>query len=449
MIYRNYRQMSLVAVAACLLVSCGKNGSNPLTGDGGILPGGGGDPLALIAKQCGIDIDCTAGGIAKGNASISGVLAIDAFFQSVLDFQAKADNVSASIDAQLTAIRGDFGIAASADLATELKAQVSANIEGSLTVKAEPAKCEVDAQATLEAQAHCDASVNPGSATVKCQGSCDVEADAMVDCGANADLMCTITPPMGMCSGTCKGTCEAKLSGAAKCDGTCKGTCMGNCSAYSDSGATQCAGSCDGMCMGSCEATLMAEAKCDGTCSGECTIKPPDGKCTGAIRAHCDAKANAMVECKGRCDGSIEPPSAKAECNASAKAEAKLNVECTPPRVAIAYKLKAGVNADAQAKFEAGLKNLQVRLPALLAAIGKANAVVDAGKGLTSDGKAAVEGGITAASSAAAKGDLKVIFGLKCAAKELGNVGGAIKGSSDRLAASVKASADLKGALGL
>lgn len=443
----NYKTLGLIAIAAGMLVSCGKNG-NPLTGgDGGLpaIPG----VAAELAKRCGIDVDCKAGGIVQGNASISGVVSVDAFFQSVLDFEAKADNVSAAIDAQIAAIRGDFGIAASANLATELKAQVSANVEGALTVKAEPAKCSVDAKATLEAQAHCDASVKPGSATVKCQGSCEVDANAMVDCGANADLMCTITPPMGMCSGTCKGTCEAKLSAAAKCDGTCKGTCTGNCSAYSDSGATQCAGQCDGMCMGSCEATLTAEAMCSGTCSGECTIKPPSGTCMGAIRAHCDAKASAMVECKGRCDGNIEPPSAKAECNASAKAEAKLNVECTPPRVTIAYKLKAGVNADAQARFEAGLKNLQVRLPALLAAIGKASAVVDAGKGLTTDAKGALTAGVKAAALAAGKGDLKVLFGLQCAAKELGNVGTAIKGSSDRLAASVKSSADLTAALGL
>jgi hypothetical protein len=442
MTYKNYRKLVLVAIAAGALASCGKN--NPLGGDGGLGPIG--DVAATLAKQCGIDVACKSG-LAEGNASISGVVAIDSFFQSVLNFEAKADNVSASIDAQIAAIRGDFGLAANADLAAGLKAQISANVQGSLTIKAEPAKCEVDVQATLQAQAHCDAKVNPGSASVKCEGSCEVEADAKVDCGADATLMCTVTPPMGMCSGTCKGTCETKLSAAAKCDGTCKGTCMGNCSAYSDSGATQCAGSCDGMCMGSCEAALMAEASCSGTCSGECTITPPNGMCTGAIRAHCDAKANAMVDCKGRCDGSVTPPSASAECNASAKAEAKLNVECTPPRLAIAYSLKAGVDATAQAKFVAGIKNLQVRLPALLAAVAKANSVVDAGKGLTADGKAAITAGISSAAKAAGSGDLKLIFGLKCAAGELGNVAGEIKGSSDRLAASLKAAGDFTSAV--
>jgi hypothetical protein len=169
--------------------------------------------------------------------------------------------------------------------------------------------------------------------------------------------------------------------------------------------------------------------------------------CTGAIRAHCDAKANAMVDCKGRCDGSITPPSASGDCTANAKAQAKLNVECTPPRVAIAYSLKAGVDAAAQAKFVAGIKNLQVRLPALLAAVAKANSVVDAGKGLTTDGKAALDASIATAAKAAGTGNVKLFFGLKCAASELGNVAGEIKGSSDRLAASVKAAGDFTSAV--
>ena len=56
-------------------------------------------------------MDCKGGGIVKGNASISGVASIDAFFQSVISFQAKADNVSAGINAQLAGdSQGDFGI---------------------------------------------------------------------------------------------------------------------------------------------------------------------------------------------------------------------------------------------------------------------------------------------------------------------------------------------------
>jgi len=56
-----------------------------------------------LAGQCGLT--CPKTGIVDGNASISGVASVDSFFQAVLDFQAKANNVSAGIDAQLAAIK--------------------------------------------------------------------------------------------------------------------------------------------------------------------------------------------------------------------------------------------------------------------------------------------------------------------------------------------------------
>lgn len=400
-----------------------------------------------LAEQCGLK--CPAKGIVDGNASISGTASVDSFFQAVLDFQAKAGNVSADIDAQLQAIRGDFGIAAGTELDAGLKAAISANVEGSLTVKAEPAKCQVDAQATLEAQAKCDVDVKPGSAMIKCEGSCEVDASAKVDCGANAMLTCTVNAPSAMCSGTCQGSCEVMLMGAAKCDGTCKGSCSGNCSAYvkDTMGNAQCQGSCDGMCTGSCEAQLAAAAKCDGKCSGQCTITPPSGMCDAAISAHCEAMAGAMVDCKGRCDGNVTPPSAKADCQASAKAEAKLNVECTPPRLAISYKLKAGVDAMAQAQFVAGVKNLQVRLPALLAAVAKADSVIKAGAGLGTDATGAVKGAVQAGLSGNVS--LRAKIGLGCAVTQLGSVADALKSATDKVSGSFTAAGKLKTALGV
>jgi hypothetical protein len=184
-----------------------------------------------------------------------------------------------------------------------------------------------------------------------------------------------------------------------------------------------------------------------GKCTGQCTITPPSGMCDAAISAHCEAMAGAMVDCKGRCDGNITPPSAKADCQASAKAEAKLNVECTPPRIAISYKLKAGVDAAAQAQFVAGIKNLQVRLPALLAAIAKADSVVKAGTGLAAD----ATGAVMTAASGAIKGNasFSAAFGLGCAVTELGAVGDALKISSDKISGSFTAAGKLKTALGV
>jgi len=163
--------MGLVAAAAGILFAAcgGDDDGGGLLGDGGIpnvtdLPGVGG-AIKAAGEACGIDVDCKAGGIAEGNASISGVASVDSFFQAVLDFQAKAGNVSAGIEGQLALIKGDFGIDAKTELAAGLQAQIDANLEGGLTVKAEPAKCQVDAHATLEAQAKCDVMVDPGKAS--------------------------------------------------------------------------------------------------------------------------------------------------------------------------------------------------------------------------------------------------------------------------------------------
>jgi hypothetical protein len=156
--------------------------------------------------------------------------------------------------------------------------------------------------------------------------------------------------------------------------------------------------------------------------------------CMGAVRAECKAKGDASLMCKGKCEGEVTPPSAKVECQASAKAEASMNVQCTPPRVAITYKLKAGLDAVARAKFEAKLKTLiDVRIPALKAKLAQADSVVKAGAGL---------GGAAATSLKAAfkpTGELQTTFMLGCALAELDDVGAIIKSSTDNLNAQISA----------
>ena len=405
--------------------------------------------LADLAEQCGLDIECKAGGIAEGNAKVSGVASVDAFFASVINFQTTAANVSGGIDAELAAIRADFGIAADANLATELQAQIDANLTAGLSIEAEPARCQADVSASLDAKARCEGEVDPGSAMVECSGGCEVEASAEVSCDAEADLNCTMTAPSVACEGSCQGSCDVELTAAASCEGTCKGSCSGGCDAYvkNASGEAECAGKCDGMCMGSCETELAASATCEGTCKGECTVTNPEGGCEGGVRASCEAKAGGMVMCDGRCDGEITPPSASVECEASVKAEAKMNVQCTPPRVAIDYELAVGgsVDVQAQARFEAALENLKVRLPALLASIKRAELAVDAGADLSGSAQTAIMG----AADAAGEGNARIAIGLACAVKQIGAVGTVVADSSAALEGSISASAELTAALGL
>jgi hypothetical protein len=410
-----------------------------------------------LLKQCGLvcpgdtdDKGVKLTGIAEGNAAISGTASVDAFFASVIHFQGAATGVAGGIRAQLDAIRGDFGIAADADLAAQLKTQLSANLDAALKIDVEPARCEADVEATLQAQARCDADFKPGSVMVDCKGGCDVDVSADVKCDANADLECTITPPDLKCSGSCQGSCTAQLTAAASCSGSCTGSCSGKCSAYvkDSSGNAQCAGQCDGMCMGKCETQLAAKASCMGECRGECTLTNPQAGCKGAVHATCRAKANASVKCDGKCDADIEPPMAKVECQASAKAEAKINVQCTPPRVAVTYKFKAGLDAMAQAKFDAALKTLvNVRLPALQAEIKRGQSVKDAGAGLVASAGGAVTTAFTAAGDANANLSLKAKFGLGCALKELPKVGDVVTKATTDLTAQLKAAGDLTSAL--
>jgi hypothetical protein len=411
--------------------SCGGDDDNPL-GDLGKVG-------EEIARQCGLacpgkkDAEgVEVKGVLEGNASISGVAQVDAFFASVNNFRGAADGVSAGIEAQLKLIKADFNIAANADLKTELQAKLKANLEGSLVIDYQPPKCAVDAQATIEAQARCEANVSPGSAMIECKGACEIEAGAELKCDANAELSCSFTGPTVDCQGECSGTCEAKLAAAASCSGTCRGKCSGNCSAYSDSGATQCAGACDGMCEGTCEAKVEAGAKCMGTCKGECTVSGPDAKCEGSAHAECKAKADASVMCKGKCEGEFEPPMASAECEASAKAEAKVNVQCTPPTIQASYRLKADLSAMARAEFEAGLKSLiSVRLPALTAALKRGQSVGAAGEDLAVAAKVAVKASVNAALDKDL--GIRAKFGLACAAGELPKVEAAVEKSADRL----------------
>jgi hypothetical protein len=399
-----------------------------------------------LAKQC--KLECPERGIAEGNASISGVTSVDTFFQAVLDYQAKADNVSSSIEAQLTAIRGDFALDANQDISAALMAKIDANAEGGMRVDAEPARCTIDTDATIRAQAHCDASVKPGKVSCGCRGKCHVAASAKVECGAQAQLECTSNAALVSCEGKCQGRCIAQLDAAAACDGICRGSCSGKCAAYARNlkGEMECAGECDAQCTGRCESKLAAQAQCNGMCDGECTVVRPDASCEGGIRAQCTAMNDAMLDCRGRCEGEIEPPKAKTECEASAKAEAKLNVQCTPPRLAVKYKLKSSLDAMASAQFVNAASNLEVRLPALFAAIQQANSVTQAQAELIGDGNAAVKGAVNAALSDSGMLQVKLV-GLGCALGQLDDVGNAIDKSSQRLSANLDASAKLQAAL--
>lgn len=401
------------------------------------------DGLGNIAEQCGLT--CAAEGILEGNASISGVASVDAFFGAVVTFSRVSAEIAGGINAELRAIALSLELdpgASGAEIKAAIQAKLSAAIDGGLKVEYAPPRCEVSVEATIEATAKCDAEVQPGMATVECSGSCEADASVEASCDANAEVKCVGQAPQLKCEGSCQGTC--RLEAAASCSGTCRGECSGECSVRDASG--QCAGACDGMCQGSCE--LSAGGECGGSCEGECTYTPPSGMCDASASVRCEAKADAKVQCNGRCDGEVTPPKAKAECEASAKAEANASVQCFPPQLEITWQWSASLEGDvnAQAEFRAWLQGFRVRFAALLAAVKRAELVLKVGADLVAAGEGAVKTSI----NLAAEGDvdLKTGIGLGCAIQALGDVGTAVNEATGRLSGSVSAAAEVTTSIG-
>ena len=402
------------------------------------LGGGGCDEVADLAEQCGLV--CPDEGVLEGNASISGIASVDAFFSAVVDAKGAADGVSASVRTELDAIAQGVGLAAGAspaDIRAALEAKIAASVTGGLTVAYEPRRCEASVEVTANAAASCQANVDPGSIEVTCEGTCTIDASAQAQCAASGGLTCRGQAPNLACDGSCTGSCA--LDVAATCSGTCRGVCSGGtCSVVDVNG--NCNGACSGTCQGTCE--LSGGGTCAGRCEGTCEYTPPSGVCDAGAEARCSATAEANVKCKGGCDGKATPPSVSAECQAKASA----NVECRPPSVEITWQFKAGLDAQAQAEFRAWVGTFKVRLAGLLAAAAKVDVVLDASQNLVAAASGAVKGAVDQAS---ASEDLKLSIGAGCALLELPDVGATLNGSIQSLGASADAVVQIKAGIGL
>jgi hypothetical protein len=335
------------------------------------LPGG-------FAELCG-----PCGTIASGDVGISGDARLDGFFKALSTVQNVTGTIKADFDGNIRALADTFGVtiagevnaAAVGQLVTAIEGEISANVQGSLTVDYQPPRCQANVNVAFEAQAKCEvkggctAEVTPGELRVACEGKCS--GGCTGEC--TGDLSCEVTAPSIQCSGQCEGACNLEAGG--ECGGTCKGECDGTCSVQDAMG--NCQGQCDGDCTGTCELTVAAQ--CSGTCTGKCLVDQGDAACTGEVscRGSCDA------ECSGGCEGNFEPPSARvdcdatADCQASAKAEANASLECTPPQVNIDYGFAAGVNAAGRAEFAAKLTELKVRGVAIVQGAAKYGALIN------------------------------------------------------------------------
>jgi len=401
-----------------------------------------------IAEQCGLTCDAS---ILDGQASISGVASVDAFFGAVVDVSTAATDISATLRAQLDAIAISVGLepgATGAEIAAGIDAKLATyiDIDAGLSIEWQEPVCEANIEVTAAAAAECDVEVDPGMASVECSGACEVEGGVMASCEGDATLKCTGQAPEFSCSGTCEGSCE--LEAAASCEGTCRGTCMGDCSVTDASG--NCAGACDGMCQGTCE--LSAGGNCSGMCTGECTYEPASGSCEAGASAKCEASADASVSCEGKCEGEFEPPEVSAECEATVEAKADASLECKPPSIGITWQwnAEAGADTDAgvqlRAEFKSWIQGFKGNLSGMLAARTKADILIESLGNLSSAGVAAIEG----SADAIAGGNFAASFKITtCALPELENVATVVGDATGSLQASASASVEVFGAVGI
>ncbi len=115
------------------------------------------DPLAAgqPRERCGLSCDQS---VANGDFAVTGVSSVDALLQGHGRLQEHGGQPRRWHRRRDRGPQADFGITpaeltAGGGLAGAIKAKLTASAKASIVVKAEPAKCEVDAHASFEASA--------------------------------------------------------------------------------------------------------------------------------------------------------------------------------------------------------------------------------------------------------------------------------------------------------
>lgn len=253
-----------------------------------------------------------------------------------------------------------------------------------------------------------------GEARAAC-GALSVKIDEIL--GAGVQIQVQATPPQ----------CQANLDAAARCEGRCNVEVdPGEIVAQCDPGKLS--GHCQGRCVGRCE------GGCQGECQGECTARDASGRCVGQCQGTCNGGCDGTchARCEGqwqapRCEGHVRPPSADADCQASCKARASFQAQCTPGQVNV----QASQNTELVGRLVA---TLRANLPDLLRAeiglgrrlIGDARAVVQVGSELPrviGDAGAEAVACVAAASSASVKATARISVSIEASASVSGRVG--------------------------
>lgn len=424
--------------------------------------------FAIMVLAAGLMSSCDAaeklcgpcGEVANGDSTITGIAELDGIFKAVGTLKMSSGAIKANFDGRLEELAGVFGIDAEgmataeiiAEIQAQFDAQISANLQGGISVKYEEPVCSANlsvsasASAQCEAKAGCDVDVNvqcdPGELSVQCEGKCTG------GCSGGCQGSCTVSAEAAAaCSGTCKGSCDLSVEGGT-CEGTCKGDCSVACEVEDSAG--NCAGECTGTCTGNCELPEVG-GSCSGECKGECKVElAAEAECSGKCEGSCTA------ECTGGCEGSFDPPScggnadveceASADCSAQAEAQASASFECSPPTIQIDYQFSASADASARAEVEGKLKAVKVKLVEIFKGFAEMRGLIEGNAELDIDPPVVTIGAsIETFMTALGNGDIKIEYaGLAaCAIPAFEEAGQILVDVPTDMAATLQAQADL------
>jgi hypothetical protein len=243
---------TVLAVSAIAIASGCPGGGGGIPDKPGVPGGGGGASGSVDPDTC------------ENYAAVDGGMKLRAFLEATVELNKAVKDTENYLKDTCVQMGGKLGMAPDklegdtktvcnamvAELKNSLK--VGLKPKAKLTLKYEPAVCEVNVEAAADIAAKCEgkASADVG---VRCEGKC----------GGTCSGSCS-----GTCQGTCKGTCKGKTGAGGKCDGECQGTCEGSCSAT-------CQGSCSGGCEG--HADVDASAECQAKAEVSANV---EAKCT-------------------------------------------------------------------------------------------------------------------------------------------------------------------------
>jgi len=267
--------------------------------------------------------ELTGGGSALGasfdaNATINAK--VGAFVQAAKDLTATATRAEAELTTSCKAMGRDLGLSdaemqprdgsAANGACGALAGKISTILQAgaSVSVKAQPPQCQVNAQAKASCDGHCSVEVEPAKIVASCEPA--------------------------KLSGTCQGTCKGQ------CEGSCNGTCNGECSARDGQG--RCVGECKGSCTGSCSGT------CHASCQGEWKAPKCEGSVQGgSLDADCQASCKASADLNASCTKPTLEIQTSQNTQAIGKLIATLKLNL-PALLKVQFKLTKQVSADVQ-----------------------------------------------------------------------------------------------------